>query len=323
MIFLKLPVSAGFVIVEPSSYFTLWCLKASAKLFGIIAITGLAMPGVVMAAATTQGVTDISNLSCQVIDAVSPLDRSIQSTSPPQVTISDSQRKRCIKSVPAIRRLVQSQHAQIVDVRSSERYQEYHLPGSINISEHSVKTKEQLKSRSLLLIGRGHYDHQLFESCLGLLSSGFKDVSVLEGGVQRWHGLLSTAKSESLGGSIPVINSREAFVAIREGEWNIVTDLTPEWVTVLHELLPEQAFIPLSQLLKMGESVNASTKYLFVSEDDRNYQQVADSVQEIGIVSGYWLEGGMHEYSTFKKNRAAQLARLQRGPVKRVGCGVL
>lgn len=323
MIFSKGPVCANFSIVEPPSHFASLFRKALTELFGIITIASLAMPGVVMAAATTQGVTDISDLSCQVIDAESPLERSIQSTSPLQVTIPDSQRKRCIRSVPAIRRLMQSQHAQLVDVRSPSRYQKSHLPGSINMPGHSVKTKDYLKTQPLLLVGRGHYDHQLFDSCLSLLSSGFKDVSVLEGGVQRWRGLLNTAKSTSFGDSIPVINAREAFVALREGKWIIVTDLIAERVTELHKLLPEQAFIPFSQLQKMAESVNASSKYLFVGEDDRKYQQIVDSVQEIGIVSGYWLDGGIHEYSRFKQNRAVQLAKLQRGPPKRLGCGVL
>lgn len=295
-------------------------------LAGSVAIAALVIPSVIVAE-TIQGVVDSSNLSCQLNAPTSlsiPSEAPIQSIPKRQTTISglQRQRERCRKPVLSIRRLLRSNHAQLVDVRRPESYRQSHLRGSINIPEYQIKTKAFLKERSLVLVGKGHDDSRLFESCISLLQDGFKGVVVLEGGVQGWRETLGGGGSESSEWVLPTINAREAFSALQHEEWVLVENMPQESTDKFKELAQG---VPSTSLLQLTttDSPVSNMKYLLISEDGGGYKQVADRLQKAGIVTAYWLDGGVKAYNSFLNNRVAQLAKLQREPVRRVGCGVL
>jgi rhodanese-related sulfurtransferase len=289
--------------------------KALSCTYGIVVLTGLVLPGLSLAASAA--------LSCQATETASVSEDLTQPSSNRPRPIADALRERCRKPTPALKRLIQSGHAHIVDLRDPQRYQKSHLPDSINIPEYRVKTKDFLKNRPLVLVGEGFDDSQHFETCIGLLDSGFKDVTVLEGGVTRWQGLLGTAQAETNGWELPIIGPREAFTALRSGHWTVVTVLHPEREKAIRTLFPEQDVIAIDNLLKQEKSTLSSANYLIVSEDGSSDPLFAARLKKRGIVSSYWLEGGAAAYSRFVQNRMALLAKLRRGPAKPVGCGVL
>jgi rhodanese-related sulfurtransferase len=82
-------------------------------------------------------------------------------------------------------KLKQNHHITLVDVRSPEDFERLHIPGSLNISLHAVKTKDFLKSDSVVLIHEGFQYSLLATECRQLSDMGFK-VHILDGGLPAW-----------------------------------------------------------------------------------------------------------------------------------------
>ena len=295
------------------------CHRALTWLYGTLASACFFLSGATAAAT--------SNLSCQANEADSSAQSPINPVSVSRLAISDAQLERCGKPDNAIKRLIQSKHVHIVDVRPSESYRRLHLSDSLNIPEHSIKVKGFLKDRPLLLVGDGHNDLQLFNTCLSLLHAGFKDVAVMEGGIMRWYSSLNREQTEITQPTLPKVDPREAFVALREGQWIIVTALGPESKRGLEvqALFPEQSIITIDQIIDQKDEITDKSKYLIIGENENTYKQIAERLLNSSRETSatYWLDGGISEYSRFVNNRALLLARLRRGPPKQAGCGTL
>lgn len=74
----------------------------------------------------------------------------------------------------------------LIDVREPDHFDRNKVPGSINLPLYMLKYKENLKNRNIVLINKGARLHALEKSCVELKSKGFKQVSVVEGGVKSW-----------------------------------------------------------------------------------------------------------------------------------------
>ena len=73
----------------------------------------------------------------------------------------------------------------LVDVRGEENFREIHIPDSINVVLHFIKTKIYLRSMSVVLVGDGYADGPLFKQAELLNEKGIKTV-VLAGGLAAW-----------------------------------------------------------------------------------------------------------------------------------------
>ncbi len=73
----------------------------------------------------------------------------------------------------------------LVDVRNSQEFKKFHIPGSMNIPLFALKTKGSLKSKPLVLINEGRSYKDLIAEGSTLSRAGFT-VSILEGGLWQW-----------------------------------------------------------------------------------------------------------------------------------------
>ncbi len=73
----------------------------------------------------------------------------------------------------------------LVDVRSAKEFEEFRIPGSLNVPLFSVKTKGFLAARRLVLFNQGHTYGSLRHEATRLVARGF-DVSILDGGLNEW-----------------------------------------------------------------------------------------------------------------------------------------
>ncbi len=83
-------------------------------------------------------------------------------------------------------KLKQKQKITLIDVRNPEDFTRLHIPGSINIPLHAVKTKFVLKSFLIVLINDGFQYSLLATECLKLRDMGFK-AFILDGGLYAWN----------------------------------------------------------------------------------------------------------------------------------------
>lgn len=75
----------------------------------------------------------------------------------------------------------------LVDTRLAEIYQQFHIPGSINISLGFVKTKKFLADKSVVLVDNGFALSSLLKARSELIEYGFSKVFILAGGIVGWH----------------------------------------------------------------------------------------------------------------------------------------
>jgi rhodanese-related sulfurtransferase len=75
----------------------------------------------------------------------------------------------------------------LIDVRRSNEFDKFQIPGSLNLPTFSVKSKPYLKGKHIVLVNDGHYVTQLNQECAHLKSLGFNKVEIMSGGLYAWH----------------------------------------------------------------------------------------------------------------------------------------
>ena len=75
----------------------------------------------------------------------------------------------------------------LIDVRPSLYFDDYHIPGSINMQPFVIKTRRFLKNKKIVLVDRAVSFCRPLEIRQQLLAKGFKQVLVLKGGLTAWN----------------------------------------------------------------------------------------------------------------------------------------
>jgi rhodanese-related sulfurtransferase len=74
----------------------------------------------------------------------------------------------------------------VIDIRKEGRFREARIPNSLSIPAHAVRFKTWLQSRDLVLVGACEQGGAAEALCSQLMSTGFRSVKVLEGGIAAW-----------------------------------------------------------------------------------------------------------------------------------------
>lgn len=73
-----------------------------------------------------------------------------------------------------------------VDVRHAADYEVFRIDGALNVSVSELRTKPFLQGKTIVLIGNGKAERELYVACAELKTQGFKQVKVLRGGMPSW-----------------------------------------------------------------------------------------------------------------------------------------
>jgi len=74
----------------------------------------------------------------------------------------------------------------LVDIRPAMEFQECAIPGALNLRPVELKVRPALKNRPIILVSRGHDEARWLQERTHLLEAGFRDVRVLQGGMNAW-----------------------------------------------------------------------------------------------------------------------------------------
>lgn len=88
-------------------------------------------------------------------------------------------------SVPAAMAAVKKKAVHLIDVRQKTDFDQFHIPGALNISLHAVRTKAYLKNKPVVLVNEGFALKEMADACRTLNASGFK-ATILAGGLVSW-----------------------------------------------------------------------------------------------------------------------------------------
>lgn len=83
-------------------------------------------------------------------------------------------------------KLIADPNAVIADTRSTIEFGAYRINGAMNIAIQSIEHKEYLKQKSIVLVGNGKGERELYAACAAMRKAGFRKAVVLHGGMLGW-----------------------------------------------------------------------------------------------------------------------------------------
>ncbi len=203
-----------------------------------------------------------------------------------------------------------------IDVRRSDEFQKFRIPGSINIPLYSVKTKRFLKPKSLILTNEGYGYRGLEQECEKLQNLGFQSVRILYGGLNHWRDTNGRLEGDFF--AIEAINEilpAKYFVDRNYDDW-VVIDVSPKEDETEHELIPDITNIPYSGndqefKSKLEEFIGSQDypllKYLLiVNGDGQNYWKIKQAFKNDKKISNiFYLRGGLAGYGKYLEEQKA------------------
>ncbi len=235
----------------------------------------------------------------------------------------------CIVQLQTMVGALRNNTVEVIDVRSAEAFRRVHIQGSINLPEYAIRTKHYLKKAKLLLVNDGYAYDSLIQTCQRLKSQGYKNVSVLAGGIKAWiarENAIAIDPRYHLQES--VISPHQLMAARAETAWLFMTDI--EDIPSVHAVLKSDHVFPL----------DTSADVLNAAIEDLQGKGRAGLPVNIGIVtaegrqtvtdwsehyysnggSAFFLRGGLKDYNRYVANLRLQIAKRAQGPVRHTGC---
>jgi len=197
----------------------------------------------------------------------------------------------------------------IIDVRNSDSFEKFRIPGSINMPLFSIKTKDYLKSGELVFVNEGSNYSQVVQECENLKKLGFNNLYILQGGLNYWRQKGGEVEGDVFAlMNLNKISSQDFFEEKDYDNW-IAIDISDSKNSEADYLIPERIHIPyknnperfVAQVkAKVKENkTNTFNNVVIFDEDGEKYKSVEMhlSGQEPGNM--FYLKGGLKEYKSF------------------------
>ena len=204
-------------------------------------------------------------------------------------------------------KLKQNQKISLIDVRNQKDFERFHIPGSLNIPLHAVKTKVFLKSFPIVLINAGFHYSPLQSECRQLADSGFK-AFILDGGLLAWN-----RKGSRLVGDLFALEEMKSvspreFLREKDYENTLVVDISPVQTQISRQLMPYSRHLPVSAepgewLRKLDRIISDHKNQPFLSvvvfsETGDGYGRANKLFADLSV-NAFFLEGGVTGYKRY------------------------
>ena len=204
-------------------------------------------------------------------------------------------------------KLRHKQKISLIDVRNPEDFERLHIPGSLNIPLHAVKTKVFLKSFAVVLINAGFHYRGLHSECRQLANLGFK-AFILDGGIVAWE-----RKGGRLVGDLFALQdmktvSARVFLQEKDCETTLAFDISPVQTKIAKQLMPYSRHLPVSAepgqwFRKFNRALTVHKNQPFLSvvifnETGNGYDSVSTILAGQGV-DAFFLQGGVAGYQKY------------------------
>lgn len=271
------------------------------------------------------------NQSCRVDDPVANLSKQQKEEeihSPYRAYQVSERDRRCIADPETIRSKWHTGMITLIDVRSVQAFRAGSIPGSINIPEYSIRTKRFLKQKTLVLINDGLSNLSLIQTCQRLRKSGFRNVSVLSGGIYAWLENDVPIERQLIGSLDSVLAPRDLVRSQSEIAWLFLTDASDiasvKQVLRSDEVLPiaspmEEIVGRLNKIAEPGSSI--APVHIAILTESSTFSESSKLFQSERISNPIFvIEGGLSGYKQYAASHALQTAKIERGPNIHGGC---
>lgn len=197
---------------------------------------------------------------------------------------------------------IKKNDVQIIDVRSSAEFLNYHIKGSINLRLHEISSKSFLKRKHLIIAGSGWDEDTLTMLCRKEFRQKLgSKISVLDGGVATWfqHQIISE-RMDNVGQALFYVSSSELYRA--ENKSFIPLLLEKDVTNDISHLF--------ENIVNWNQNITAKLKLALDKHDKRNLPVILinntgkfNDINEIYRVLSprnvYILKGGARSYANF------------------------
>jgi rhodanese-related sulfurtransferase len=204
-------------------------------------------------------------------------------------------------------KLKQKQKITLIDVRNPEDFERLHIPGSLNIPLHAVKTKVFLKSFPVVLISAGFHYSALQNECRRLVDLGFK-AFILDGGLPAWKRKGSRLVGNPFALEDMKTVSARVFLREKNCKNTLVIDISPVQTEISRQLMPYSRHIPVSAepgewLRKLNRIITDHKKQPFLSvvvfsETGDGYGRANKILADLSV-NVFFLESGVTGYKRY------------------------
>jgi rhodanese-related sulfurtransferase len=202
-------------------------------------------------------------------------------------------------------KLKRNQPLTLVDVRRKQDFERLHIPDSINIPLHAVKTKTYLKSATVVLVNEGFRYAELETECRRLAERGFA-ISIIDGGLPAWK-----RQGGQLAGDLFALDEMKAispqkFFREKDYENTVVVDISPMRSETSTKLISYARHFPVfdnserskSELRKLIKKNKPFQSVLLFNESGEQYEKAEKMMNRMGIES-FYLQGGVVAYQKY------------------------
>jgi rhodanese-related sulfurtransferase len=204
-------------------------------------------------------------------------------------------------------KLKQNQKITLIDVRNPDDFERLHIPGSLNIPLHAVKTKVFLKPFPVVLINEGFHYRLLQSECRQLTDLGFK-AFILDGGLPAWK-----LKGSRLMGDLFALEdmktiSPRVFLRGSTCQNTLVIDISPVQTETPRQLMPCSRHLPVSTepgewFRKLNRIIAGHRNHSFLSvvvfnESGDGYGRVNKILAGLSV-NTFFLQGGVAGYKKY------------------------
>lgn len=228
----------------------------------------------------------------------------------------------CLSSVQHIYDGWSRNEAFLIDVRRVDEFQKYQIPDSLNLKPFSIKSKQFLKDKRIVLVNEGHYLSQLEGLCIRLKAEGFHDVAVMAGGLHAWHQAGFPVIGDRLELSkLTQISPAELISSLHERDWKFI-DLDRSLSSLVNLLTTSEAVEYQANKADFIAAVNQANRqfdhtvlngFLVVNSHGGNYRQIEHLLQLTEAKNIFYLTGGITELKRYLNTHSSLISRLAKG----------
>lgn len=214
-------------------------------------------------------------------------------------------------------------HLLVVDTRPATEYQQWHIPGALNMPMFAIKTKSFLKKHNFVIINQGRTIEDLQLGCVELRRAGFSQAHYISNGMLAWQAAGGVVEGRGEGLASTWIMPQEWVQELDAGQWKIVelsSDLlagkTPVGVsrlTVSTEDDWADAVRRLQGIIAARVQQVPAERLLIVDNTGELSQKLEAHLQRTGIVlppGVYYLTGGSDALRQYQRSHKSMLTYL-------------
>ena len=204
-------------------------------------------------------------------------------------------------------KLKQKQKITLIDVRNQGDFERLHIPGSVNIPLHTIKTKVFLKSFPVVLINEGFHYSPLQSECRQLTDEGFK-AFILDGGLLAWKRRGSRLVGDLFALEDMKTVSPRIYLQEKDYENTLVIDISPVQTEISKQLMPYSRHLPVSadarEWVRILDRIIISHKkkpYLSIlvfNDTGEGYEGLDGALADIWE-NTFYLQGGVAGYKQY------------------------